>query len=72
MDTRAARLAHAAALGAVVERYGLTDPVGKATVRRIYADEYALVKELPLEAALEHIGKIAAMELGRWHSQPRT
>jgi hypothetical protein len=66
MDQRAARLAHDAALQAVVERYGLTDPVGRATVRQIYRDEFALVRELPFERALEHIGKIAAMELGRW------
>jgi hypothetical protein len=72
MDRWAAMAAHDAALSAVLDRYGLTDRIGARHLLSVYEDEYPLIKDLPLAAALDHVGQIAAMELGRpWRSPPR-
>ena len=72
MDSLAAMRLHDAAFRAVLVRYGLTGLDGAEIrhVQQVYADEYPLVKDLPLADGLEHIGKIAAQELGRWRASP--
>jgi hypothetical protein len=73
MDQQAAAVLHDLTLAAVLRRYGLTDRHALRHVERVYREEYLLVRDLPLADGLEHIAKIAAMELGRpWRSQPRT